>query len=241
MNLLHKQIGLDFFIESSSFVSTPIDQIAQEVRDYGYNGPFKISGPHLNQPRTSDNNLPSYDEYVSFLETLAEHEIICYKITQLPINDPETNSSFTLINAKVFITNRYKFDQLHLELMWSRSDSSYNSTIPSLPENLLYYDRNSGEMYFNGLHKFLKGRNKRLLDALFVASPNHVPRDELIAIAHSEEKYADQPSKSAVSALFTNLRKVCGVSGQNIIQLRFDGKLNVHTYPLTAQVCPHDL
>lgn len=238
MNLLHKQIGLDFFIESSSFVSTPIDQIAHEVRDYSYNGSFTISGPYLNQPRTSDSNLPSYDEYVSFLETLARHEIVCYKITQIPINDPETNSLITLINAKVFITNRHKFEQLHKELVWTRISEEKGATSADRPQDLLYYDTSSGEMFFNGVHKTLKKRNKEILDILLLNSTKYVSRKKLNAIARKYSKEEDDATYLTNNA-FTNLRKVCGNASTDIIVLNSNGgKLNIAVYPITSQLLP---
>jgi len=240
MNLLHEQIELDFLTDSARPVSLPIDHIAHELRNYSDNGPFAISGPHLDQPRTPDSNLPSYDEFISFLDTLAEHKIIIYKLSQIPIKDPDSDSSITLTNAKIFITNRYRFEQLRKELVWVRMSKDKEASRPDYPANLLYYDENTGEMFFNGVHKTLKKRNKEIVDKLLLHSPNYVPRKKLNTIARRYSKEVDDDAYLTNNA-FTNLRKVCGNASTDIIELNANGgRLNIATYPLANQTPPSD-
>jgi len=236
MDLLCKQIGLNLEREGRETTYFMIRLILKGLRGYGDNGPVGINGPGRLRKGIDAEDEPEYGIFLEALNTLAHHKIILFKFmhTNYRGNDRGTFKEFN-----VFVANRYKLERLYAELKWLGESEDKRSNAPHV-DNIIYYDTNSGEMFFNGVHKTLQKRNKKLLDALFLASPNPVPRKTLLSIARSQKKYAEVPAKYVVTEAFTNLRKVCGVSGVDAIKLNDDGWLNAHVFPLNLQQPPSD-
>lgn len=236
MNLLCKQIGLSTDNETIKANHGLISRILLRLRGYSDNGPIRIDAPGRLPEELDPEADKDYEVFLAALNTLSNHKIIAFKPVYLNRKRPGKNM---YRDFSIFVTNRYELERLKAELKWLGEPKSERSHSPATV-NILYYDISTGEMFFNGLHKTLAKRNKKLLDALFLASPNSVPRKKLLTIARSESKYAHEPSKTVVTEAFTNLRKVCGVSGADAIKLAGDGKLNAHIYPLKSQLPPPD-
>lgn len=237
MSFEYQQIGLN--IDGKSRVSAyyVINQILRKLRDYSDNGPIDMDNPHMGKLGVMMSTHERTQEIHSMLEILANNKIILFVSSStnqrgIPNED--------LIRYSFFVTNRYKLELLRAELMWLSKPEDKRDPIPSV-DSLIYYDINSGEIFINGLHKTLKKRNKKLLDVLFTAAPEYVPRNKLLTIARSENRYANEPAKTVVTEAFTNLRKVCGVD-KKVINLNSNkgGRLNALTYPLSAQSIPPD-
>lgn len=236
MDLLCKQIGLNLEREARGTIYFMIRLILKGLRGYSDNGPVGINGPGRLRTGIDAEDEPEYTIFLEALNALAHHKIILFKFINMNYKGPNRVS---VKEISVFVTNRYKLERLYAELKWLGEPEDKRSNTPHV-DNIIYYDISTGKMFFNGLHKTLTKRNKKLLDALFLASPNSVPRKKLLTIARSESKYAHEPSKTVVTEAFTNLRKVCGVSGADAIKLAGDGKLNAHIYPLKSQLPPPD-
>lgn len=220
MDFIYQQIGLDD-IQLLEVANDVIDKIIGGLHSYKHNGPTVIGRGH---------------NFETVLETLKKHEIILYEYWQNDYADDEDDR----VGYRIFVTNRYKLEFLSAELVWlARPEEEKGPDDNSAPyeDDTLYYDTKSGEMFFNGLHKTLKKRNKALLDALFTAHPDYVPRKKLLAIARSG-KYVSQPAKLVVNEAFTNLRKVCGVKAHTISLDSNGGTLNAHIYLLSEQLPP---
>ncbi len=124
------------------------------------------------------------------------------------------------------------------ELDWlGKPEEEKDDNTAPFSDYVVYYDVNTGDMLFNGIHKRLRKTNKALFDALFLASPNYVDRRKLLSILGTTKK--EKSSKIILNEAVTNLRKVCGVK-KHVIQLRSDGGRlrNVETHPLSAQTPP---
>lgn len=236
MNLLCEQIGLSTDSETRKANYGLISRILLRLRGYSDNGPVRIDAPGRLPEELDPEGNQDYEVFLAALNTLAHHKIIAFKPVYLNRKRP---SKDMYRDFSIFVTNRYELERLKAELKWTGEPTAERSHSPTT-DNILYYDTNTGEMCFNGLHKRLVKRNKKLLDALFLASPNSVPRKKLLTIARSESKYAHEPSKTVITEAFTNLRKVCGVSGADAIKLAGDGWLNAHIYPLKVQLPPPD-
>ncbi|MDB5184327.1 MAG: hypothetical protein JWN38_135 [Candidatus Saccharibacteria bacterium] len=221
MDFIYQQIGLDDRL-LQVVANNVIEKVKDELHSYKDNGPLDIRFEHEDKPH-----------FDTIFRLLKEYEIILYRYW---LNDDEDEQ----MGCKVFVTNRYKLELLSAELVWlARPEEEKGSDDNTAPyeDDVLYYDTKTGEMFFSGLHKTLKKRNKALLDVLFTASPNYVPRKKLLTIARSG-KYANQPAKLVVNEAFTNLRKVCGVKAHTISLDSNGGRLNAETFPLSAQLPP---
>lgn len=139
----------------------------------------------------------------------------------------------------VTIINRYAFEELLLALQkidarqtnYDGYDKSIeDETVPSLA----YYDIDSGRGLVNGNVVNLKGRNKRLFKALFLAAPNKIDRDTVERIAKFDHK--DDPIKYAVNDAFSSLRKACGGVDNTVIRQVGGYKLNAKVFPLSFQL-----
>jgi len=224
MDFIYQQIGLDNG-QLQEVANDVIDRIKEELHSYKDNGP-------------ADIKLGDFSErsFATVLERLDEHEIIRYQYWRDVHSDSEDGQE----GCRIFVTNRYRLELLSAELVWlARPEEEKGSDDNTAPyeDDILYYDTKTGEMFFNGLHKTLKKRNKALMDALFTASPNYVPRKKLLTIARTG-KYANQPTKLVINEAVTNLRKVCGVRTHTITLNSHGGKLNADAYPLSAQLPP---
>jgi hypothetical protein len=139
----------------------------------------------------------------------------------------------------VTIINRYAFEELHLALQkidarltnYDGYDKSIeDETVP----NLAYYDKGSGRGIVNGHVVYLKGRNKRLFDALFLAAPKPIDRATVERIA--KYQHQDDPIKYAVNDAFSLLRKACGGVDGNVIAQVGGYRLNAKVFPLSFQL-----
>ncbi len=217
MDFVYQQIGLsDDPLQET--VSNLTLEVLNELHGYADNRPINISSE-------------SYDmnELSRALKLLKQNKIILYK----------QHDSESFYGYRVVVINRYKFELLSAELTWLESpqeEKDIDNTAP-FADYVVYYDVNTGDMLFNGVHKRLKKTNKALFDALFLASPNYVDRKKLLSILGTTKK--DKSSKIILNEAVTNLRKLCGVK-KHVIQLRSEGGRlrNVETHPLSAQTPP---
>ena len=139
----------------------------------------------------------------------------------------------------VTIINRYNFEKLLLTL--EKLDArltDYDGYEKSIEEetvpNLAYYDTTSGRGIVNGNAVYLKGRNKRLFNALFLAAPNSVDKTSLRAIARIDHK--DDDIKYAMNDAFSAVRKACKVDKSVIHQRDGAGRLDAKVFPLSFQL-----
>lgn len=221
MDFIYQQIGLDNS-HLQKVANEILDRIREGLHSYKDNGPIYIELGELGK-----------HHFEKTLELLKEHRIVINDYWRRGFDENRAG-------CRVFVINRYKLELLSAELVWlARPEEEKGPDDNTAPyeDDLIYYDSKTGEIYINGLHKTLKKRNKALMDVLFTASPNYVPRKKLLAIARTG-KYANQPAKLAVNEALTNLRKVCGVRAHTISLDSNGGKLNADTYPLSAQLPP---
>lgn len=86
----------------------------------------------------------------------------------------------------------------------------------------------------NGHVVNLKGRNKRLFKALFLAAPNTIDRSTMEVIAKIDHK--NDPTKYAINDAIGALRKACG-GVDNTVITQVDGyRLNAKVFPLSFQL-----
>lgn len=182
--------------------------------DFADNGPINIGS----------GGVKSYDLVTEILMILSRNGIITYKHNDLDKT------------YDIFVTDRYKLELIRSEMLW-KSKIKLRRNGPPHPKNIVYYDTKSGEMFCNGLHKRLRGRNKKIFDELFAKSPGYAARGKLMVLARSG-KYANDPKMYVLNEAITNLRKVCGVNASVIALDGNGGKLNASCYPLSAQL-PH--
>lgn len=237
MKFLYQQIGLDVEGESATTILFMIRTIIKGLRDYSDNGPTSINGPGRLRTGIDAEEDPDYATFLTTLNKLAEHRIILFKFSY---PNYKGHSRDIIKEISVFVTNRYKLELLMAELMWLLQNEETRSNLPKI-DNIIYYNTNTGEMFFNGIHKTLEKRNKKLFDALFLSSPNYVSRKRLLSIARSENKYVNRPKKTVVTEAITNLRKICGVKKEAIsLNTNNGGRLISYVYPLEAQLPPPD-
>ncbi len=139
----------------------------------------------------------------------------------------------------VTIINRYAFEELRLILQiidarltnYDGYDKAIeDETVP----NLAYYDKGSGRGIVNGHVVYLKGRNKKLFDALFLAAPSPIDRATVERIAKYQHPY--DPLKYAVNDAFSLLRKACGGVDSTVIAQVGGYRLNAKVFPLSFQL-----
>jgi len=139
----------------------------------------------------------------------------------------------------VTIINRYAFEELLLAAQkidaratdYDGYDKSIeDETVP----NLAYYDKGSGRGIVNGHVVYLKGRNKKLFDALFLAAPNPIDRATVERIAKYQHPY--DPLKYAVNDAFSLLRKACGGVDGTVIAQVGGYRLIAKVFPLSFQL-----
>jgi len=227
MSFIYEQIGL----EDHAFqevMEDLIDRVLNQLQAYTDNGPILLDLP--------------YDQYFVFdqvLDLLQKHKILIYYVTR-----DEEPLSYDPDKFTVAVINRYKFEMLNAELIWlarpEEEKGPEDNTAPYV-DDLVFYDTETGDMLFNGEFKTLKGRNKKLFDALYLAAPQPVDRKKLLRIARAG-KYTDEPEGSVVSEAITNLRKVCGVKAHAIPSTPGGGRvLTADVYPLTLQFPRHSI
>jgi hypothetical protein len=139
----------------------------------------------------------------------------------------------------VTIINRYAFEELLLTLQkidarLTNYDGYDKSIEDETVSNLAYYDKSSGRGIVNGHVVNLKGRNKKLFDALFLAAPNPVDRATIERIAKYQHR--DDPLKYAVNDAFSALRKACGGVDKTVITQVGGYRLNAKVFPLSFQL-----
>lgn len=137
------------------------------------------------------------------------------------------------------VINRYAFEELLLALQKIDAKlSNYDGYEKSIEEetvpNLAYYDTVSGIGMVNGNPVHLKGRNRRLFNALFLAAPHSVNKENLKGIVRYRHK--DDPIKYAMNDAFSAVRKACKVDKSVIMQRGDTGKLNAKVFPLSFQL-----
>lgn len=139
----------------------------------------------------------------------------------------------------VTIINRYAFEELLLTLQkidarltnYDGYDKSIeDETVP----NLAYYDLDSGRGLVNGNVVFLRGRNKKLFKALFLAAPHAVDRETIKQIALYKHQTDDV--KIAINDAFSALRKACGGVSNKVIAQVGGYRLDAKVYPLAFQL-----
>lgn len=168
-------------------------------------------------------------EFEHALKLLQANDIIHYSINKFM----GKHSSFSVI-----VTNTYKLQQLLVELDWLEyhPDSIHPYMEKEMPkiEDLAYYERSTGNIIINGKRKTLKNTNKKLFDALFIASPDFADRNQLLKVIGSKKR--EQSSKIALNEAFSNLRKACGVTSQTIGLGQEGGRLNANAFQLADEV-----
>lgn len=139
----------------------------------------------------------------------------------------------------VTIINRYAFEELFLTLQKidarltnydGYDESIEDETVP----NLAYYDLDSGRGLVNGHAVYLKGRNKKLFKALFLAAPNVIDRATMEVIAKTDHK--DDPIKYAINDAISALRKACGGVDNKVITQVGGYRLDAIVFPLSFQL-----
>lgn len=227
MTSLVQQFGIDNL--PTLRVLETIDQISVGLHGYDDNGPVRVSIRPNPNPKSDERGRRIIPGDRATLRTLADHKVIIYEYTRTKlITDGSKNS----LVCNVHVIDRYKFEQLVVELDQRHSNHFTKLGHSLVVDDLIYYDIKTGEILINGLHKTLGKRNKELFDELFAASPNYAPRKRISTIAR---KYTKSPSAYTVSEAFTNLRKVCGVNAQIIELDSTGGRLNAFVYPLELQ------
>jgi len=140
----------------------------------------------------------------------------------------------------ISIINRYAFEELMLALMKIEArDTNYDgydkSIVDEKLDNLVYYDTTSGRGIVNGKNVFLRGRNRRLFNALFLSAPNPVNKSSLLTIAKSQKKYTDESNIYVVNDAFSLVRKACKVDSSVISLKGNSGRLDAKVFPLSFQ------
>ena len=139
----------------------------------------------------------------------------------------------------VTIINRYNFEELLLTLQKVNARlTNYDGYDKSIEDeaapNLAFYDKGSGRGIVNGHVVNLKGRNKKLFDALFLAAPN--PIDSATVKRIAMYRHQDDPIKYAVNDAFSLLRKACGGVDSSVIAQVGGYRLNAKVFPLSFQL-----
>ena len=218
MDFIYQQIGLEDSPLRET-VSNLAYEILSELHGYADNHVVRITSETYDDEKLS-----------GAVELLKQNGIILYKKSEY---EDKSYSHYSIA-----VANRYKLDMLLAELDWLErpEEEKGNDSVP-FSDYVVYYDVNTGNMLFNGVHKRLKKTNKALFDALFLASPDYVDRRKLLSILGTTKK--DKSSKIILNEAITNLRKLCGVK-KHVIQLRSEGGRlrNVETHPLSAQTPP---
>jgi len=139
----------------------------------------------------------------------------------------------------VTIINRYAFEELLLTLQKvDASLTNYDGYDKSIEDetvpNLAYYDLDSGRGIVNGHVVYLRGRNKKLFKALFLAAPHPIDRETVKSIALY--KHSKDDAKIAVNDAFSSLPKACGGVSNKMIAQVGGYRLNARVYPLAFQL-----
>lgn len=150
----------------------------------------------------------------------------------IPINSNSDDYMVTIIN-------RYAFEELLLALQkidarLSNYDGYDKSIEDETVPNLAYYDLDSGRGIVNGHVVYLKGRNKKLFKALFLAAPHPIDRETVKRIALY--KHSTDDAKIAVNDAFSSLRKACGGASNKMIAQVGGYRLDAKVYPLAFQL-----
>ena len=222
MILTYHQIGFADDDKTRVQVHFTVRQILWRLRNYNDNGPIPMDGPMRFIPVADSESGRKTKEIIEILE---KHKILLFR---------HTDKSPALL-FEIFVTNRYKLELLLAETKWltDEVDQIYENPPPRI-DNLVYYDVTSGRGLVNGNPVYLKGRNKKLFKALFLAAPDSVNKKSLEGIARHEHK--SDPLKSAMNDSFSLLRKACKVDNTVIIQSINSGKLDAKVFPLSVQL-----
>lgn len=188
------------------------------MRDFGDNSTDIVEG-----------NPDEPNEYKVGLEILKKNKIITYKTLQQRKSE---------LLYQVTVINRYNLELLNRELSIlkihpQRLLVERAVPLPRVP-NVTYYELSSGNIIINGKVNTLRGTNKKLFDALFIAHPERANRSELLKIVGVNRR--DLSRKIALNEAFSNLRKACGVKARIISLNDEGGRLNGRAYPLSAQL-----
>lgn len=173
------------------------------------------------QELSSEQRHKLNDEFKEGLKFLQENEIVRFSEAD--------------ILYRVVVLNRYRLDQLVGELMWLETYlEGVSSELPPPRDDVALYERSTGNIMINGTRKTLKGINKKLFDALFIASPEYANRSALLKAIGSKNT-GQASSKVALNEAFSNLRKACGVTSQTISLGRHGGRLNARASVLIEE------
>lgn len=196
---------------------------------------YQLGGLADNHPVIVADSGNSSDRLVCLRLLAEEMKIIGLKymedFTHVPIGSNGEDYMVT-------ITNRYAFEELLLALQkmdaqLTNYDGYDRSIDDEIVPNLAYYNTNTGRGIVNGNTVYLRGRNKRLFNALFLAAPNSIDKTLLEGIAKVGHK--NDPLKYAMNDAFSAVRKACKVDNSVILQRKGAGRLNAQVFPLSFQ------
>lgn len=171
--------------------------------------------------------LPMESQHVSLHEAIERGWCLEYLAQNKIIKYVENNNGDT-----IYVINRYNLELLSLILENKKKD------IEQLP-NLVYYQPTTGKGFVNGHPIKLKRLNKRLFDALCMAAPEPVSRQQLRKVVRTG-KGRSTTSAYDISQAFSNLCKACKVSAK-VITLQDSGQLKAQVFTLEASFFDNDL
>ena len=238
MQNLYQLLGLDK-IEPRFKVVETIEKIAAGLYDYSNNGPVRI--PVARTQTNKDERTISPE--MATLRTLASHKIITYKYARVNITGDEPRH--TKRTYRVFVTNRYVFEQLLLEI--ERSDNKFFDRSGKRPtvDNLIYYNPSSGKISANGVRGKLKRsslyKNREIFNLLLRCTPEPAPREEILKILKltSIKKYTDTDRTYGINDAVDSLRDVLDVKSDVLSLKQADG-LHLNAIVVQVEKLPED-
>ncbi len=219
--------------------------VCKALLDTMYAITYQLGGPADNHPvfvkELDEHNDPNNSDFMwgrlMCLKWLAEGAAI---IELKHMEDFEyTAAGSDGHDYMVTIINRYAFEELLLTLQkidarLTNYDGYDESIEDEAVPNLAYYDLDSGRGIVNGHVVYLRGRNKRLFKALFLAAPNVIDRATMEVIAKIDHK--NDAVKYAVNDAISALRKACGGVDNTVITQVGGYRLNAKVFPLSFQL-----
>ena len=232
MDLHCEQIGLNIDGEARVANYGLLSLVLQRLRGYSDNGPIRINAPGRLPEELDPEGDQDYRVFLTALHTLAHHKIIIFKPEYLNRKRPR---KAMYRDFSVYVVNRYKLEQLYLELKWLGEPEDKRSEAPQV-DNLVFYNTASGRGLMNGRSIYFKKskpknrlKPKEMFDLLFASAPNPVPRNKLTATLRLGKDAHDESDR--LNDSFNNLRKRCGVTNK-VISLHDSGVLNAITVPI---------
>jgi hypothetical protein len=243
MSTLQQQIGLDK-IKAGRVLDEILNQISEGLHGYDDNGPVRVSIPRFSQPQRNNKGKLIPNPGIATLRALRQHKIIVYeKALGRVTGDPISKSPSSIY--KVFVTNRYLFEQLVVE----RNHKIF-STILKLRHkldvpNLIYYNSSRGDITVNGIHGRLKRgslyKNREIFNLLLRCAPEPAPRGEILKILKmtSPTKYSDTDRTYKINNAVDNLRDALGVKSK-VLSLKHADGLHLNATVIKVEKLPKD-